>query len=72
MRTVLRFIMLLIGISSLSILLMSIYQFVQQLAKDNEKTPNRESKKDMALNEKYRKTDEEEEVLNVVRLCNNY
>ena len=72
MRTVLRFIMLLIGISSLSILLMSIYQFVQQLAKDNEETPNRENKKDIALNEKYRKTDDKQEVLNVVRLCNNY
>ena len=72
MRTVLRFIMLLIGISSLSILLMSIYQFVQQLAKDNEKTSNRESKKDIALNEKYRKTDDKQEVLNVVRLYDNY
>ena len=72
MRTALRFIMLFIGIGFLSILLISIYQFVQQLAKDNEKTPYQESKKDIALNEKYRKTDDKQEVLNVVRLCNNY
>ena len=72
MRTTLRFIMLFISIGFLSVLLMSIYQFFQQLAKHNEKTPYQESKKDLALNEKYRKTDDKQEVLNVVRLCNNY
>ena len=72
MRTALRFIMLFISIGFLSVLLMSIYQFFQQLAKHNEKTPYQENKNYIELNEKYRKTDDKQEVLNVVRLYDNY
>ena len=72
MRTALRFIMLFIGIGFLSILLISIYQFFQQLAKDNEKKPNQNSETDIEFNEKYRKTDDKQEASNVVRLYDNY
>ena len=69
MRTALRFIMLLIGIISLSLLLTSIYRFFRQLPKHNEKMTYPEGKK---LNEKYRKTENKDEYSNVVRVFETF
>ena len=72
MRTALRFIMLLIGIISLSLLLTSIYRFFRQIPKHNEKMTYPESKKDITLNEKYQRTENKDEYSNVVRVFETF